>query len=533
MATECKQHLSRRDGIRRRLQATQRTLKQYPVMTIRAITNIVGLELDPRWTKYACQTAASFAFAFITADIIKTRDSSTPTPPVSLPPTQQKSTKSPPKTSTANSSKPVPFDIFISYSAHDESFKEELKKYLTMLSTIDINIWNSQYKTVGQKMVTEIDPHLLSAKIILLLISSDFLASDYLYEIELGRALEQQREGIAQIIPIYLRYCDLTGSPIEALPVLPSNGMPVTAWSNRDEAWGAIVREIRDISNDLISEEDFQAGISIITQSNQIATTRTPPYIQIFPLSDKIYTLGEVFVQKGLPTITFVESADFKYLKQDLRPEGRSIVIEGPSGIGKTSAIRRAKAALGPSISEPKYLSVRKEENREQLRTLESWHKGTLIIDDFHCLDERLYRQIADYLKYLADADETDSTPKKLIIIGIPHCGQTLIDMAPDLTTRISLYIWKAASNEMILELIEKGEKALNIIFASKAEIVQTASGSLFIAQSLCYNLCTEAGIQETQPATTTINCPIEDGERRTKEELTKTFRSQFCALQR
>jgi hypothetical protein len=76
----------------------------------------------------------------------------------------------------------------------------------------------------------------------------------------------------------------------------------------------------------------------------------------------------------------------------------------------------------------------------------------------------------------------------------------------------------------MVLELIEKGEKALNIAFASKTEIKQTASGSLFIAQSLCYNLCIEDGIEETQHDATIINCRIEDGIRRTMDELETKF---------
>jgi len=49
-------------------QAAQAIERQYPVMAIRGISDIVGLERDPQWTAYACQTAAAFAYAFLLTD---------------------------------------------------------------------------------------------------------------------------------------------------------------------------------------------------------------------------------------------------------------------------------------------------------------------------------------------------------------------------------------------------------------------------------------------------------------------------------
>jgi MoxR-like ATPase len=57
--------------------------------------------------------------------------------------------------------------------------------------------------------------------------------------------------------------------------------------------------------------------------------------------------LEDVFKRSGLPTYTFVEPAEYRHLKIALRTPGRGVVIEGPSGIGKTTAVRRAAADVG------------------------------------------------------------------------------------------------------------------------------------------------------------------------------------------
>ena len=125
-----------------------------------------------------------------------------------------------------------------------------------------------------------------------------------------------------------------------------------------------------------------------------------------------------------------------------------------------------------------------------------SWHSGTVIIDDFHRLPLSLRERISDYLKYLAD---NESTSKKLVIIGIPQSGQMLVDIAFDIATRIDVFRWGKVKDELILQMIEKGEKALNIELDRKSEIVLAASGSLNVAQFLCFNICLKEGIEMTQ----------------------------------
>jgi hypothetical protein len=90
-----------------------------------------------------------------------------------------------------------------------------------------------------------------AAKIILLLVSSDFIASDYCYDIEMKRALEKHRAGEARVIPIILHPCDWERATFAKLQTLPKDAKPVTKWSNRDEAWTDVARGIRKVVEEL------------------------------------------------------------------------------------------------------------------------------------------------------------------------------------------------------------------------------------------------------------------------------------------
>jgi hypothetical protein len=77
-------------------------------------------------------------------------------------------------------------------------------------------------------------------------VSADYLASDYLYEVEAMTALARSRTGDARVIPVLLHACDWDIAAFEGLAPLPSDKRPVSSWPNRNEAWAAIVRGIRE-----------------------------------------------------------------------------------------------------------------------------------------------------------------------------------------------------------------------------------------------------------------------------------------------
>lgn len=139
-----------------------------------------------------------------------------------------------------------PVEIFFSYAHEDESLRNELAKHLKIFERQGvINGWHDRQITAGSEWAGQIDDHLNSAQVILLLISDDFLASDYCYDIEMKRALERHERGEARVIPVILRPCAWESAPFGKLQALPKDAQPVTKWRNRDEAFLNIANGIK------------------------------------------------------------------------------------------------------------------------------------------------------------------------------------------------------------------------------------------------------------------------------------------------
>jgi TIR domain len=137
-------------------------------------------------------------------------------------------------------------EIFFSYARKDELLRDELAKHLKPLQQEGIiTAWHDREIPPGAEWQNEIDRHLESAQIILLLISSDFLASDYCYSRELKRALERHESKEACVIPVILRSCDWQNTGFGKLQVLPTDGKAIKGWSDIDEAFTDVVKGLR------------------------------------------------------------------------------------------------------------------------------------------------------------------------------------------------------------------------------------------------------------------------------------------------
>jgi cellulose biosynthesis protein BcsQ len=158
-----------------------------------------------------------------------------------------------------NSSGPksqLPINVFISYSHKDNSLRSELGTHLSNLKRQGkIAAWYDRSVEAGTEWNVQIKAKLESASVILLLVSSDFLASDYCYDIEIEKAIERHYEGIARVIPIILRPCYWQGSPFSKLQALPKNAKPVTLWEDRDSAFLDVVLGIRRAIDSLVKKQ--------------------------------------------------------------------------------------------------------------------------------------------------------------------------------------------------------------------------------------------------------------------------------------
>jgi hypothetical protein len=139
-------------------------------------------------------------------------------------------------------------NVFYSYAHVDATLRDELDNHLSLLRQSGfITQWYDRNISAGTDWVDQIDQHLNTAHIILLLVSSDFLASNYCYSIEMKRALERHEAGEARVIPILLRPVDWQEAPFAKLQVLPQNASPVTAWTDRDLAFRDIAIQLRNV----------------------------------------------------------------------------------------------------------------------------------------------------------------------------------------------------------------------------------------------------------------------------------------------
>jgi hypothetical protein len=136
--------------------------------------------------------------------------------------------------------------LFFSYSHRDEELRDELEKHLTILKRQGfIEPWHDRRIGGGQEFSREIDQHLETADVILLLVSSDFLASDYCYDVEMKRAMERHAAGEARVIPVILRPCDWHDAPFGRLLATPPDGKPVTRFPTLDDAFVLVVADIK------------------------------------------------------------------------------------------------------------------------------------------------------------------------------------------------------------------------------------------------------------------------------------------------
>jgi hypothetical protein len=140
-----------------------------------------------------------------------------------------------------------PARIFISYAHEDEDLREKLQKQLAILRRQRlIETWHDRRIGAGAEWAGAIDRELEAADIVLLLVSADFLASDYINDVELKRAMERHKAGTARVIPVILRPCLWQRGDFAKLQALPRNGEPVTSnkWPSQDAALNNVAEGI-------------------------------------------------------------------------------------------------------------------------------------------------------------------------------------------------------------------------------------------------------------------------------------------------
>jgi WD40 repeat protein len=178
----------------------------------------------------------------------------------------------------------APVNIFYSYAHEDERYRDQLENHLSLLRRQGIiSEWHDRKIIPGMDWAGVIDDHLQNASIILLLISPDFLASEYCYGIEMQRTLERHKTGNTIAIPILLRAVDWKDAPFAHLQCLPRNGKPIRTWRDRDAAFSEIAREIRLLIGQLRTAPDSTRSFSFSPGTFSSSTNERPRTYIPFP----------------------------------------------------------------------------------------------------------------------------------------------------------------------------------------------------------------------------------------------------------
>ena len=149
----------------------------------------------------------------------------------------------------------IHINIFFAYSREDSILRDRLDKHLSGLKRKNyVNTWYDGKIDAGKEWEKEIDLNLSKADIVLLLISADFIASDYCYDVEMTKAISRHEKGDAVIIPIILNPCDWSDLPFSKIQGLPQNGKPITSsyWENSEIALNEVSKSIKDIVENLL-----------------------------------------------------------------------------------------------------------------------------------------------------------------------------------------------------------------------------------------------------------------------------------------
>jgi hypothetical protein len=241
--------------------------------------------------------------------------------------------------------------------------------------------------------------------------------------------------------------------------------------------------------------------------------------------------LEEVFRTEGLPEFTFVPPPNYNDILLDVRRAGKPVIIEGQSGTGKTTCVRRILADLDDGRPTD-YLTARNAIDISRIETItRNQTPGRFVIDDFHRLSQHLQEQIADVAKISADVGDAGDLPK-LVIIGINQVGSELIQLVPDIAKRTGIHRIAPGRPEDIAKLIESGCKRLNIRIEGVSEIYGETRGDYWLTQQICQSICAAAGITTTLDENQEVQFRIPEIRQRVVDRLRAAYYpgvKEFC----
>lgn len=249
------------------------------------------------------------------------------------------------------------------------------------------------------------------------------------------------------------------------------------------------------------------------------------------------YIVEEVFNEADFPKVTFVKSKYYREIRSSIRSNRKHITLSGPSGCGKTTLLKGLLNDLNILDTDFHEFNGRIYSDVNDLFDIFSKEMKTttdfdditkeflknkfIIIDDFHHLTASVKEQLGKLLKLWHEKNV------RFILVGIASSATELISVDPELGIRNDPYELKQESDEFIDELINLGEKALNIKFEStfREEIIRACNGVPSITQVICRISCVNSDIEETvQGEEKLVNLELKN----IKESVLRIFNAKY-----
>ena len=242
--------------------------------------------------------------------------------------------------------------------------------------------------------------------------------------------------------------------------------------------------------------------------------------------------IEEVYRTEGVPEYTFVYPPNFNDILVDLRNPRKPVIIEGQSGTGKTTTVKKI-LETEKAVSAYRYLTARDTDKDlpEILKVANGEITGAFVIDDFHRLAPSTQEAFGNLVKLAAEDSGQGKFPK-IIIIGINNVGRGLIQLVHDIAKRCGIHRIGQASRERTIELITKGEQKLNVEFTNKESIVTESGGDYWLTQLACQTTCLMNDVLEAQDSRKSISSDLGELRKRVTIKLEHAYSEpikEFC----
>lgn len=238
--------------------------------------------------------------------------------------------------------------VFISYAHKDEDHKNALVEHISPLIRAGlIEEWNDRKLVPGTNWANEISENLQNSTIIIFLISSSFLNSDYCVEIESKTALDMHMQGKARLIPVILRPTLWENSDLSSLQALPTDAKPVTKWDDADEAWLDVVQGLNSVLNtfkpaDTMNIKKIQNSDLDVCISNNVDTWLNDTEITLTHRNVTKISLDQIFITPDIEIKNENRSDNLKVYHDacDILRKWDETLVVAEEQQGKTSLLK-------------------------------------------------------------------------------------------------------------------------------------------------------------------------------------------------